>query len=292
MVKLVKTELENYLKMRKQEIVKHNFGMELNLANKVFDGQLEKTIDEFSSTENIDGVYKSILDGELNPSYKQRSVVLLKKFVQFLHFSNEKEEQLLRIIRPYTPNRDRSTRKRILTQKEYELLLAKTKNPMDKVFIKMLYYYGIGIEDLTTIKWESISLTEKTIKITPHWRKKVLTDINATTTFKIPDDLLADLIDFRNVGYRSEWLFTSLFFKSKHVEQKALKNRLRKYGWMIGVEEDIDAYAITQIRLINRLKSLINQDVMNELKQTYNLNDTQIIRKYLSVMGGGDKDAV
>ena len=292
MEKLVKDALKPYLEMRKKELVKGNFNMEVSLASKLFTDYLEKPIDEVFTPEAIEAIYLSIINGDMNQSYKARSVALLRKFIEFLELPKEREERLLYIARSVKLVKNSSARIKVLTQDEYERLLNIIKNPQDKIFVQFVYYFGVNSRDLVVLTWDDIDLENKVVTITPQGEKKTLTAINETTTFKIEEPLYKDLLAYKECSYASSWLFPSYFFKGKHIEERTIRERLRKYGYLIGIEEEISVYSLAQVRLNTLLENLLDKKVVDELKERYRLSELQIVRKYLGIITGGDRDAV
>ena len=287
---LVKNVLKDYLEKRKAELGRHNFAAEVRMSRNLFQDHLEETVEEFLEAESISPIYFGIVEGEMSPSSKMKNVNLLIKFTQNADVSEDIRKKALYVLRPYRMKKDNDKRLKVLTAKEYMAILSKIKNPMDLVFIKMIYELGVGVQELVSLKWDDVDFDNKTVKITPQHRKKLLTNVEEVTTFRMSDDLTAALVRYKESSYLTKWVFTSAFFKGSHIEEQTAKDRIRKYGYLIGIEEGISAYSIAQVRLYEKLKNLLDKKVLGELMQEYNLTETQIVSKYMCSFLRGEKN--
>jgi integrase/recombinase XerD len=81
---------------------------------------------------------------------------------------------------------------RILSEGEVYLMIDAAKNPRDKLLLKVLYYTGLRVSEISGLKWSNLQAREKTGQIT------VQTKGSKTNVILLPAHLWEYLMGYRN----------------------------------------------------------------------------------------------
>jgi len=92
---------------------------------------------------------------------------------------------------------------RILTQDEVFYLFDCATNPRNKMLLKVIYYTGLRVSEISSLKWSNLQSREKTGQIT------VQTKGNKTNVILLPAHLWEELCDYRNESSESSPVFRS-----------------------------------------------------------------------------------
>jgi len=101
------------------------------------------------------------------------------------------------------PSPKESISERILTQEEVFYMFDCAKNPRDKMLLKLFYYTGLRVSEISSLKWSNLQKRENTGQIT------VQTKGSKTNVILLPSHQWEELLIYRNGASEESPLFKS-----------------------------------------------------------------------------------
>lgn len=144
--------------------------------------------------------------------------------------------------------------KEYLTYQEFDKLISVIENPRDKFIIQLLFYTGLRISELLGLSTDSIVTTEQgtSLNITETYYKDKIR--SKAKTDEAMDDLFLDkeTVDAYNdfLKYRSDNKITSKYLfannrgKCEVIGDKAIRDMLKKYLKIAGIDKDITPHKL------------------------------------------------
>ena len=233
-----------------------------------------------------------------NPDVKDNVIVMLRGLYRYLNNLKKNDElpECLRNIKLRSSRMKRkakkeiSTRDRIISSTEYEMLIEKADNPEHKALIETLYFYGVRISELLSMRATDVQDNGKLVKITVRDSKTEPRDV----------------ITKRYPKYLLEWYNTYQPFKGQHdkplwishsnrntdgpLKKGGALSILKKIAKRAGIQKNITCHdfrhtAITRDLAEGMPDSFIktNYGLDKDTKQlsTYDHNSTKELEKYL-----------
>ena len=124
------------------------------------------------------------------PATTKRILCAVKSLFSFGHRIGYLSFDTGKPLRIPTPKETIS--ERILSEGEVYLMIDAAINPRDKLLIKVLYYTGLRVSEISALKWSNLQAREKTGQIT------VLTKGSKTNVILLPAHIWEYLLEYRN----------------------------------------------------------------------------------------------
>ncbi len=120
----------------------------------------------------------------------KRMLCAVKSLFSFGHRIGYLQFDVGKPLRIPTPKETIS--ERILSQEEVFYMFSCANNPRDRMLLKLLYYTGLRVSEISGLKWSNLQSREKTGQIT------VQTKGDKTNVILLPSHLWVELCDYRN----------------------------------------------------------------------------------------------
>ena len=157
---------------------------DINLFQK-FTNKLLKTV----ILQDLQDFTDYLTTKEYAPATTKRILCAVKSLFSFSHRIGYLQFDIGKPLRIPTPMETIS--ERILSEGEIHLMMDVVKNPRDKLLVKVLYYTGLRVSELSGLRWSSFQAREKTGQIT------VQTKGSKTNVILLPAHLWEYLVDYR-----------------------------------------------------------------------------------------------
>lgn len=116
---------------------------------------------------------------------------------------------------------------RILSEGEVYLMIDAAKNPRDRLLLKVLYYTGLRVSEISGLKWSNLQTRDKTGQIT------VQTKGSKTNVILLPAHLWEYLMEYRNDAPEEAPVFRSR--KGGHLCVGQIQRVVKKIADIAGV---------------------------------------------------------
>ncbi len=123
---------------------------------------------------------------------------------------------------------------RILSEGEVELMIENTNNPRDRLLLKVLYYTGLRVSEVSSLKWSDFQTREETGQIT------VQTKGDKTNVILLPAHLWEHLMEYREDTSDDTPVFRSR--KGGHLCVGQIQRIVKKIADKAGVSGNVSPH--------------------------------------------------
>ncbi len=156
---------------------------------KLFFQKINKSLQTIT-LQDLQGYADYLTEKEYAPTTVKRMLCAVKSLFSFGHRIGYLQFDVGKPLRIPTPKETIS--ERILSQEEVFYMFACAKNPRDKMLMKILYYTGLRVSEISGLEWSNLQKREKAGQIT------VQTKGDKTNVILLPAHLWEDLCIYRN----------------------------------------------------------------------------------------------
>lgn len=151
--------------------------------------------------QNLQDYADTLIERHYAPQTVKRMLCAVKSLFSFGHRIGYLPFDTGKPLRIPTPKETIS--ERILSQEEVFSIFESAKNPRDKMLLKLFYYTGLRVSEVSGLKYSCLQQREKTGQIT------VQTKGNKTNVILLPAHLWEELCAFRNGAQEDSPIFKS-----------------------------------------------------------------------------------
>lgn len=155
----------------------------------------------------------------------RRALASIKSMFGFAHRIGYIQFDIGRPLRVPTPKD--ALAKRILSEEEIQTIIDSIENARNRLIVKTLYYTGLRISELVSLKWADIQSRENTGQITVQGKG------GKTNNILVPEHLFVDLMIFRRLADEDSPVFRSRnggHLNSDHVRKVLKKIAVKAIG--------------------------------------------------------------
>lgn len=166
---------------------------------------------------NLQEYSEHLFGGSLCQGSIRRALASIKSMFSFAHRIGYIQFDIGKPLRVPAPKD--ALAQRILSEEEIQTIISSIENARNKLIVKTLYYTGLRVSELVSLKWSDIQPRDMAGQITVHGKG------DKTNNILIPEHLFDDLVIFRGLPDEQSAVFKSRnggHLNSDHV-RKMLK---------------------------------------------------------------------
>lgn len=122
----------------------------------------------------------------------------------------------------------------VLTKEEVFKILGMMESERDRILFKMLYYTGMRVTEIISLRHDDLNFTENVIRIRPETTKTKREALQP-----MPKPLIDDLKRFSNTKRHEIWLFPSASKNNRHLTKQRVWQLVKYYGKKAKINKDI-----------------------------------------------------